>query len=127
MDIVPDNAALLIEARVSPSDADDLNVGQESLVKFLGLHESSLPDLKGRVTRVSADSFVDEKSGDSYFTTEVTVPADQIELIRDIRGKEFSLRAGMPVQIMIPLRKRTALQYAFEPLTQGLWRSFGEQ
>jgi HlyD family secretion protein len=127
MDIVPDKAALLIEARVSPSDADDLNVGQQSLVRFLGLHESSLPDLRGRVTRVSADSFVDEKTGESYFTAEVTVPADQIQLIQDVRGRGFSLRAGMPAQIMIPLRKRTALEYAFEPLTEGLRRSFGEQ
>lgn len=58
---------------------------------------------------------------------EITVPFDQLELVEQVRGGDFALRADMPVQIMIPLRKRTALQYALEPLTQSLWRSFGKQ
>jgi HlyD family secretion protein len=127
MEIVPDKASLVIEARVSPADADDLAVGQASLVKFVGLHENSLPDLNGKITRVSADSFVDEKSGESYFTADVVVPREELQLIQDVRGRSFSFRAGMPAQVMIPLRKRTALQYAFEPLTEGLRKSFGEQ
>lgn len=126
MDIVPTEAALLIEARVSPGDADDLTPGQRTLVKFTSLHERSLPDLTGELTRLSADSFVDERTGESYFTAEVTVPRDQLQLIYDRRGKDFELRAGMPVEVLVPLRKRTALQYAFEPLTQSLWRSFRE-
>ncbi len=127
MDIVPDRAALKVEARVSPGDADDLRVGQAAELKFVGLHERDLPNLGGEVTRLSADSFTDEKTGISYFTAEVTVPSDQLELIQKSRGADFKLRAGMPVQVLIPLRKRTALQYALEPLTGSLWRSFREQ
>jgi HlyD family secretion protein len=127
MDIVPDNAALLIEARVNPDDADDLVVGQETQVRFDSLHERSLPTLKGELTRLSADAFVDERTGESFFTAEVTVPHDQLQLIYERRGKDFALRAGMPVQVLVPLRKRTALQYAFEPLTGSMWKSFREQ
>lgn len=127
MDIVPDKAPLLIEARISPNDADDLELGHEALIRFQGLHERYLPNLKGEITRVSADSFTDEKTGESYFTAEITVPFDQMQLVQKARGGDFALRAGMPVEIMIPLRKRTALEYALEPLTQSLWRSFGEQ
>ena len=126
MDIVPEKTPLRIQARIAPDDADDLNVGQRTLVKFSGLHERSLPNLEGRLTRLSADSFTDEKSGQSYFTGEVTVPRDQLRLIQDVRGHDFALRAGMPVQILIPLRKRTALDYALEPLIGGFWTSFGE-
>ena len=54
------------------------------------------------------------------------VPRSQLALIRDVRGKDFSLRAGMPVQILIPLRKRTALDYALEPLIGSFWASFRE-
>ena len=36
------------------------------------------------------------------------------------------LRAGIPVSIEIPLRKRTALAYAFEPLTKAFRKSFNE-
>lgn len=126
MDIVPEREPLRIQARISPDDADDLAVGQRTLVKFSGLHERSLPNLEGQLTRLSADSFTDEKSGQSYFTGEVTVPRSQLRLIKDVRGKDFALRAGMPVQVLIPLRKRTALDYAFEPLVGSFWSSFRE-
>jgi len=126
MEIVPERASLVIQARIAPDDADDLHVGQRALVKFSGLHERTLPNLEGQLTRLSADSFTDEKSGQSYFTGEVIVPHDQLELIQQVRGKDFALRPGMPVQILIPLRKRTALDYAFEPLLGSFWASFRE-
>lgn len=126
MDIVPEREPLLIQARISPDDADDLSIGQRTLVKFTGLHERTLPNLEGKLTKLSADSFTDEKLGISYFMGEVTVPRSQIALIREVRGPGFELRAGMPVQILIPLRKRTALDYAFEPLLGSFWSSFRE-
>jgi HlyD family type I secretion membrane fusion protein len=126
MDIVPERTPLVIQARIAPDDADDLHVGQRALVKFSGLHERTLPNLEGKLTRVSADSFTDEKSGQSYFTGEVIVPYDQLKIIQDVRGKDFALRAGMPVQVLVPLRKRTALDYALEPLVGSFWASFRE-
>lgn len=126
MDIVPEHQPLRIQARIAPDDADDLHVGQRTLVKFPGLHERTLPNLDGTLTRLSADSFTDEKTGQTYFTGEVTVPLDQIALIRKVRGRDFALRAGMPVQVLIPLRKRTALDYALEPLVGSFWSSFRE-
>ncbi|MGK6319451.1 HlyD family type I secretion periplasmic adaptor subunit [Sphingomonas sp. DT-204] len=126
MDIVPERAPLVIQARIAPDDADDLSVGQLARVKFSGLHERSLPNLEGHLTRLSADSFTDEKSGQSYFTGEIVVPYDQLQLIHRVRGHDFALRAGMPVQILIPLRKRTALDYMLEPLVSSFWSSFRE-
>lgn len=126
MDIVPENTPLLIQARVVPDDADDLFTGQRTLVRFTGLHERSLPSLVGHVTRLSADSFTDEKLGQSYFTAEITVPREQLRLIQDVRGSNFVLRSGMPVDVLVPLRKRTALDYAMEPLIGGFWASFRE-
>jgi HlyD family secretion protein len=126
MDIVPERAPLVIQAHIAPDDADDLHVGQRALVKFSGLHERTLPNLEGKLTRLSADSFTDEKTGQSYFTGEVIVPYEQLQIIRQYRGKDFALRAGMPVQVLIPLRKRTALDYALEPLIGSFWASFRE-
>lgn len=126
MDIVPEHAPLRIQARIAVDDADDLSVGQETLVKFPSLHERDLPNLKGRLTRLSADALSDEKTGANYFTGEVTVPADQIDRLRAIRGKDFELRAGMPAQVLVPLHKRTALEYALEPLVGAFWASFRE-
>ena len=126
MDIVPENAALRVAARIAIDDADDLTLGQRSLVKFASLHERTLPDLAGTLTRLSADAITDEKTGVSYFTGEVTVARDQLRLLREVRGAGFMLRAGMPVQVLVPLRKRTALSYAIEPLVGSFWGSFRE-
>ena len=126
MDIVPDRAPLTIEAKVSIVDGDDIHVGQEAFVRFDALHERSLAPLKGTVSRVSADAFTDEATGASFYSAEVSVPTSELDKIEEIRGRNV-LRAGLPVSVHIPLRKRTALQYAFEPLTGAMKRSFHEQ
>ena len=48
---------------------------------------------------------------------------EQVNKLKAVRGQDFQLRAGAPVQVTIPVRKRTALQYAFEPLLGTLRRS----
>jgi HlyD family secretion protein len=126
MDIVPDKSDLVVGARVSIDDADDLRVGQKAQVRFLGLHERNLPIIMGSLTRLSADSFVDDKTGETFYTAEIRVPADQMKQLESLRGENFALRAGAPVAVLIPLKTRTALQYAFEPLTETMWKAFRE-
>jgi HlyD family type I secretion membrane fusion protein len=126
MDIVPTNAALVLDAMVAPDDADDLKIGQITEVRFPAFHERNMPILKGRITKLSADSFLDEKSGQRFFRAEVTVPESEMAVIRQVRGAQTGLRAGLPAEIVIPLKKRTALQYILEPLEQRFWRSFRE-
>lgn len=126
MDVVPERTPLLITARVSVDDADDLRLGQRTLVKFGALHERSLPDLEGKLTRLSADALTEERTGLTYYSAQITVSRAQLETIRAVRGGEFELRAGMPVEVLIPLRERTALEYALEPLVGAFWASFRE-
>lgn len=126
MEIVPDREPLRMEIRISPDDVDDLATGMAAQIRFPGLHDRRLPPLDGKVTRISADSLQDERTGTRYFTGEVTVPAAQLAILREFRGPNFALRAGMPIEAMIPLRKRTALDYALEPLSSSLTGSFRE-
>ena len=126
MDIVPNKSDLVVGARVSIDDADDLRVGQEAQVRFVGLHDRNIPVISGKLTKLSADSLTDKESGDVFYTAEVRVPADQMAKLKNVRGNDFELRAGAPVAVLIPLKKRTALQYAFEPLTESMWKAFRE-
>lgn len=127
MDIVPTNAGLVIEVRLNPQDADDIHTGQEVEVKFPSLHDRSLPVLKGTLTKLSADSFSDEKTGQRYFTAEATVPGATLDRLKLADNGQFRLRPGLPAQVLIPLHKRTALQYLTQPLTEAIWRSFHEK
>lgn len=120
MEIVPRDASQVIVAQISPTDVDNLRVGQDTEVRFPGLRERNPPIVNGRVTRISADSFTVEETGASYFRAEIVVPAS--ELAKMGRGAE-TLRPGAPVEVVVLLRKRTALGYLLEPLTNNLWRS----
>jgi len=91
------------------------------------MHDRTLPVLKGTLTKLSADSFADEKTGQRYFTAEATVPAATLERLKVAENGQFRLRPGLPAQVLIPLRKRTALQYLTQPLTEAIWRSFHEK
>jgi HlyD family secretion protein len=126
LDVVPDHADLVVAARFSVDDADDLKIGQPAQVRFPGMRDSDLPIFKGRLERLSADSFVDEETNIPYYSAELRVPPSELEIIRGSRGASFELKPGMPVEVLVPLRKRTALQYAFEPLWASMWRAFRE-
>jgi HlyD family secretion protein len=126
MEVVPQNAELIIDAMISPNDADDLKVGQQTEVRFPSFHQRNLPIVHGVLKEVSADAFTDEKTGARYFKAQVSVPPKEIEAIKQVRGADLGLKPGLPVQIVVPLRKRTALQYFLEPLQQTVWKSFRE-
>lgn len=124
MEIVPRDASQVIIAQVNPNDIDNLRVGQTTEVQFPGLRERSPPTIHGRVTRISADSFTVEQTGATYYRAEIVVPASELKTLGRAAS---SLRPGAPVQVIILLRKRTALAYLLEPLTNNLWRSGSEQ
>jgi HlyD family secretion protein len=127
LDIVPDAAPLVIRASFQPADIDGVVPGREAEVKFLSLHERDLPILLGTVRTVSADALRDEASGHSYFSAEIAVPRAQIAQIEAVRGKDTGIRAGVPVQVTVKLRARTALQYFLDPLTEAFSRSLHER
>lgn len=122
-EVVPENRDLVIQARVSPGDADDIQIGQETEIKFSSLHEKRLPLLHGRVTKLSADS-VSNEAGETFFKIEVSVSAENMQIIQQVRGARPGLRPGLPVEVIVPLRSRTALTYLLEPITGVFWRSF---
>ncbi len=127
MDVVPQDEPLVIQAKVKPTDMDDLHIGQVTEIKVSAFHDRGLPLMKGRISKISADALTDEKSGTSFFTIEATVPPSELEVIRQVRGAQSGLKPGLPVEVVVPLRKRSALDYLVEPLHHMLWRSFREQ
>ncbi len=125
MDIVPAGQELIIEAQVRPEDADDLEPGQITEVRITAFGGRNLPIVHGEVRQVSADRFTDERTGLAYFRAQVAVPRAELERLSAAGGRR--LRAGLSAQIIIPTRKRTALQYLLEPFDQTLWRSLREE
>lgn len=126
MDIVPEGQDLIVEARVRPEDADNLRQGLVGEVRITAFSGRNMPTLRGEVQRVSADRFEDERTGQAYFLTQIAVPQSELERLtaRDPNGTQ--VRPGLPAEVVVPTRKRTALQYLLEPLNQSIWSSFRE-
>jgi len=122
MDVVPDGKELVVRVSVNPGDADDIFIGQPAQVRFVSVHNRSLPLFTGNVRTMSADSFTDEKTGRSFFKADIVVPESELNRVRSVLGNG-ELRPGLPVEAVLTVRKRTALQYMLEPLTGALWRS----
>ncbi len=126
MEIVPDTRGLVIQAQVNPTDADDVFQGQKAQLRFVSVVDKTLPMLEGKVRTISADRLTDEKSGVSYFQAEIEVAPSELAKVQKVLG-QGQLRPGIPVEAVMTARKRTALQYIFEPLTAHFWRSLREQ
>ena len=126
MEIVPDTRKLVIQAQVNPTDADDVYQGQKAQVRFLSVHDRTLPMLEGTVRTISADRLKDEKSGQTFFEAEIEVAPNELAKVREVLG-QGQLRPGLPVEVVLSTRKRTALNYLLEPLTVHFWRALREE
>lgn len=123
MRIVPDKQDLVVEGKLPARDAADVRLGQEARVKFPALRDRSLPSVSGTISKISADSYIDERTGAQFFEVEVRVNKGELAALNKIRGAQKALTPGLAAEVMVTLRKRTALQYALEPMLQAFGRS----
>jgi len=121
LQIVPNDRPLVLSVRIMPGDIDQVFVGQQASVLFPAFSLRNLPDLRGVVTMVSADAFLDERLGYRYFRADIMLSAQA----RALLGNE-ALVPGMPVDAFIRTGERTALDYLTRPLTEHLFRAFRE-
>ncbi len=115
LDIVPNQEELVIEARVSPMDADIVSAGQSAQITFSSL-KKNLPQISGIVQTVSADALVDEKTGATYFSARVTVPLETLNQL----GIDQKIAPGIPADIILVTESRTVFDYLLEPLRNSL-------
>ena len=61
--IVPDADNLTVEAKVNPQDIDQVQIGQTALLRFSAFNQRTTPEIYGTVTRISADTSTDQRTG----------------------------------------------------------------
>jgi HlyD family type I secretion membrane fusion protein len=122
VDIAPDRGNMIIEARFSPNDVDSVRAGMPVQIRFSTFHSRTVPVISGTIRTVSRDRLTDDATHAAYYLAIVDVP--ESHLPTEIRGK---LRAGLPAEIVAPTGSRTALQYAFGPLSNALSRTMRER
>jgi len=122
LDIVPADNTLIIEARIQPSDIDDVYAGMPAEVQLTAYKRRVVPTVDGVLTWVSADRLTDDRSGEAYYVAYVEIDPESLAEVGEIR-----LYPGMPAQVMIATGARTAFDYLIGPLTSSFDRAFREQ
>lgn len=115
MKIVPEGVSFVIEGQVKPEDVDQVHEGDAARVRLTAYNFRTTPTVEGKVTHVSADSFVDEQSGRSYFKVNVRLDEDALKALPDVE-----IQPGMPAQVMITTGEQTVADYIISPIWSSL-------
>jgi protease secretion system membrane fusion protein len=122
MDIVPQDQALLIEARVAPHLIDRVRQGLPVDVRFSSFAHTPQLVVQGKVASVSADLLVDPQTGVGYYLARVGVTAEGYKLL----GKR-QLQPGMPVEVVFVTGERSMLTYLLNPLIKRMAAAMKEE
>ncbi len=110
--IVPEHEPLILEARVRPSDIDQVAASQKARIVFSAFSSRNTPVLEGEVRVVSPAPIVDEISKQTFFRAEVVVPAEELSKLPD----EQKLIPGMTAEVFLTTRDRTPLDILLNPI-----------
>jgi len=123
LDIVPvGEDELIINARIRPTDIDEVTEGSPATVMFSAFQRRYLKRIKGEVVQVSADAFSDENTGERFYLVDVKIDRAHLEEV----APELELTAGMPADIFITTKQRTVAEYLIQPIMRSFERAFRE-
>lgn len=126
MQIVPLEDALVVQAKVSPTDIAFLKMGQAATVKIDAYDYTIYGDLAGQLTYISPDTISEDlRQGEQpYYRVQVRTEGRRLS----VRASEsLDIQPGMTATVEIRTGQRTVLQYLLKPVTKTLSQSLGER
>ncbi|WP_372624037.1 HlyD family type I secretion periplasmic adaptor subunit [Falsiroseomonas sp.] len=121
-EILPADAALTVEARISPRDIGFIEPGQPVTVKVHAFDFSRFGTVEGRLERISAGSFLDEQH-QPYWRARVLLSQEHVGRDPDLAR----LAPGMTVSAEITTGQKTVMQYLLKPLHAAAATAFRER
>ncbi len=111
--IVPDDAAIEVEARVLNRDVGFVREGQLAVVKVDAFNFTRYGTLAGRLVRLSRDAMADEALGPCYLA-HVALDSPWLR----VEGRTRSLAPGMQVSVEFRLGRRRVIDFLLSPLVR---------
>ncbi len=122
MMIVPEGDDLTIEARVAPTEIDQVRLGQTAVVRFAAFNRRTTPEVIGTVNRIGGDIVQPQENVAPYYVVRIALPPDVAAQLGDAR-----LLPGMMVETFMQTDERTVMSYLVEPLADQIGRTFRER
>jgi HlyD family secretion protein len=120
--VMPVADDLSIEVQVSPQDIDQLQPGQDTMLRLSAFNQRTTPELKGRVSLIAADLVTDQRTGVQHYPVRIAFAEGERE-----RLGAAKLLPGMPVESFIQTGYRTVFSYLTKPLSDHLAKAFREE
>ncbi len=111
LEIVPMDADMIVEARISTRDVGHINKGQPVTLKITAYDYARYGSMPGELTDVSATTFLGE-DGVPYYKGVVTLGQDHV----GVDPERNRLMPGMTVEADIKTGRKTLLQYLLKPV-----------
>lgn len=122
LQIIPSDDDLIVSANIEPQFIDEIHPGQVATIRFSAFNQRTTPQIDGTVKLISPDAVTDQNTGMRFYRVLVQIPAEQLKLL-----KGEVLIPGMPAEVFIKTRDRTALNYLVKPLSDQISRAFREE
>jgi HlyD family type I secretion membrane fusion protein len=115
MELVPNGRALIVQAKVKPSDIDDVRIGAVANVRFTSVNPRGRSSFKGRVVTLSPARVGAESGGEGYYLAQIALD-DPAGAAAD----GVVLQPGLPATINIETARRTLWDYLVAPLSDAM-------
>ncbi len=122
MEIVPSEDALIVEGEIPVNLIDKVHVGLKAELVFSAFNQNQTPHIPGEVTQVSADRFVNERTGQPYYKLRAKVAPEGMKLISHLQ-----IRPGMPAEVFVKTGERTMMSYLLKPVFDRAKTSMTEE
>jgi len=120
--IVPETDLLTVEAKITPTDIDQVYPGQATSLRFSAFNQRTTPEIQGRISRISADVSPDQRTGQSFYTARVSITPEELARLGTVK-----LLPGMPAEVFAKTYDRSVLSYFIKPLSDQVARAFRER
>src|SRR5690606_38179994 len=106
---------------ISPNDIDRVSAGKLADIRFSAFNSSTTPVIEGVLEQISADSLIDQNTGQSYYLGRIAITSKGLQDL----GQQ-NLLPGMPAEVLINTGSRTLLSYLLQPASNWMARSLTE-
>lgn len=122
MDIVPSNSPLIVTVMIRPQDIEQVHVGMDARVRLVGPNPRWENPLPAKVTLVSADKLVNDKTGAAYYRADLSIDPKDLQA----EERKVKITPGMPATAMIVTGERTIMGFLISPITDTIHNAFRE-